>query len=134
MRPSVSRFNPKQLKTLTIEWYEKLKKEGFDDIEDTRNDERRLRSWHSLKYQDIDPLVAQSIRGYYEKAKLLLLRHAFYNEHQERVWALHAEGMTEIEIAKRVPYKKSMVHYIIGNLAKIAKAIDLEEDDDADRD
>ena len=57
------------LKRAEKEWYAKLKKAGFEDIEDTSIKERPLKAWHSFKYQAMDPVAIKAIQVYYEKAQ-----------------------------------------------------------------
>lgn len=115
----MSPFKSRQFKELEREWYGKLKESGFEDIEDNSTEERRLRSWHNLRFSNFSPIKICMISSYYSYSADLLQTHRFINEEQKRIWELHCNGLTEREIAKEVPrYKKSMVHYVISNVRK----------------
>lgn len=112
-------LNPKEFKTLEKYWYKLLEYSGWQDCEDTNNDSRPLKSWHSLKYQAQDPVRVEALKIYYEKAQDLLNTYPFHNLTHRKIWELHCEGIDEREIAYRIKVlKKSMVHLIIANLAR----------------
>ena len=112
-----------EFKELEKVWYEKLKEEGFEDIENLSVESRTLKTWsnrfHIDKKYQADLEIAQQI--YYEQARALIETETFYNEGWKKIWELHSEGMPEREIAKLVPYKKSMVHYVIHKTSKRIK-------------
>lgn len=82
-------------------WYEKLKREGFEDIE---QDEKTLKRWHSSYFicpshgfRTIEKFNAQ--RDYYLQASKFLHIGTF-NEKEYDVWELHAEGVSTREISR----------------------------------
>lgn len=112
-----------QYKKLEKVWYEKLKLTGFDDIEDTRTEQRMLKEWDFNFFRNqFNDIEYESTLGYYESAKHLLASYSFKDETHMKVWELHCEGLSERDIAGQVgKYKKSMVHYIICNISKVIK-------------
>jgi len=104
-------------------WYDKLKKEGFQDIENTKTDERLLKEWDFNFFRNQFNLIQyESTLGYYDQAKEILVSESFKSEIHKKVWELHCEGLSERSIAVRVKeYKKSMIHYIIANIASKIK-------------
>jgi len=115
----MSRLKADKLIRLEQVWYKKLKQSGFEDIEDTSNHHRRLKSWHSFKYQNMDETNIQVIKLYYERAIELLNSYRFLNWEHREIWKLHCDGFSERDIVIEFPkYKKSMVHYLIRKLRK----------------
>lgn len=112
------RQNTKEFIDLQKEYYDRLAKDGFDDIEDVTNEERRLIEWHSFDQHPIDPLVAEAIREYYTAASRLLYSHSFKNKTEKRIWELYCEGMTIREIESKLGrLKKSRIHRIISEIS-----------------
>lgn len=108
------------LKTLQNRWYKILKDEGFQDIEDTNSPNEWLKSWHSLKFQDVtkDHYVTQQ---YYYNCTNFLRSYEFKNDTQKKIWELYSEGMTGREIARQIKdlkptYKRTTVNKIIKTL------------------
>jgi hypothetical protein len=100
-------------------WYSKLKAGGFEDIEQSTGD-RLLKEWDSNFFRNqFCKVKYEATLGYYNKAKQILLSYGFKNEIQKTIWELHCTGISERKIADQIgKYKKSMVHYIISNIAK----------------
>ena len=126
----MSRQRDEKLKELEKIWYQKLIDNGFEDIEVTSEPGRPLKEWDfnfcrvvKGEGKNIDlPLKIASTRQYFIQARKLLDTHKFKNQDYKEIWALHCEGVTEREIAVRLKvYKKSMVHYVIKEIAKWIK-------------
>lgn len=103
-------------------WYNKLKEEGFQDIEDTKTG--MLKEWDSIQYfrHSLTPLKYESTLHYYALAKEMLSFYDFKNELHKKIWEHHSDGLSERKIALKIrKYKKSMIHYIIANIAKTIK-------------
>lgn len=119
----------KDFKKLQKEWYEKIKKEGFVDAEDTENPHRPLKSWHSFKFYAPDKnqklyfISMDSAEEYYKRARHLLVDYKFDKEIHKRIWTLHSEGWSTRQIEKKISrfdksYKRSQISNIINKIAK----------------
>lgn len=87
-------MSKRDLLQLRNRWYQKLKEDGFVDIEkaqaeDYGSDLKRYNSTQNFKEAQVE---------YYEKAKEFLLNYEFPNESEKLVWELHSLGMTERKI------------------------------------
>lgn len=111
-----------QYKDLQKLWYNKIQQGGFKDIEDTKTG--LLKEWNFNFFRNqFSRVKYESTLEYYEKAKQILLSYGFKTDTQKRVWELHCEGFSERKIAVVVKtYKKSMIHYIIANIAREIKS------------
>lgn len=113
-------------KSLEVIWYQKLKEDGFKDIEDTSMEGRPLLCWHNFKFKNIPNIKIESSKIYYEKAKTLLMNHIFENETEKTIWSLHSEGLSKRQIEKVIqnsekPYKREMIGKIINKIIKAMK-------------
>jgi len=81
-------------------WYAKLKKAGFQDIED---DKGYLLKYHSYKFADKSfdhtPEQMEIVQAYYSQAGELLEVFAWKDKTHKRIWELHTEGKTLKEIS-----------------------------------
>ncbi len=112
------------LKKLERIWNQKLAESGFKDIETVKNNERILKEWDSSFFQRNyhHSVQYEATCAYYDLALDILNTHEFENESHRLIWKLHCEGMPEREIALQVGvYKKSMVHYVIKKIARMAQ-------------
>jgi hypothetical protein len=110
-----------EFKRLERDWYAKLKKKGFRDIESPNETlgDRPLIDWDAFRFGKMDPVVFKAIRDYYEQAWDLLFTYKFANKGHRKVWRLHALGVPERDIAAKTNYRKSMIHYLIDKIARI---------------
>lgn len=114
------------LKSLTKVWYDKLKDEGFDDIE---QDEDTLTTWSSVFYKsqfvndsslgndtktryETKAVINEAKAQYYRLAEHFLNDHIFQTRLEKNIWALHVEGKSYREIAKtlRATSRKLMLN------------------------
>lgn len=116
-------------------WYDKLKEEGFEDIEDTNNEFRPLKSWHSFRFMLNDSSYfkntnlrtnRESAISYYRLACQLLNTHHFKNETHRRIWELHSEGWSKRQIEAEIKdlrptYKRERIGIIINMIAEEIK-------------
>jgi hypothetical protein len=95
-----------EFKKLEKLWYDKLKSEGFEDIEHASS--RNLKEWDLNFFRNqFCTIKYETSMEYYEKAKDLLLTFEFKNELHKKIWELHCMGLTEREIADKIQiYKK----------------------------
>lgn len=128
--------NPREFKKVQDKWYEKLKDEGFQDIENTQHEERPLKKWHfnffrngrkSDRAMETNPaqrtlIEYRSTADFYQQASALLFTYRFENKTHKKIWELFCEGMTERHIAKKIKiYKKSTIHLVIKKISMSLK-------------
>lgn len=107
------------LAQLKREWYKKLKKEGFDDIE---ADETRLKTWSSgtgspyrntYKYKEN---MFDAKADYYRLAEHFLNEHRFKNNTERTIWEYHANGIgfrSIVDIYSELKIKQKItVHFV----------------------
>lgn len=86
---------PEDYNKLKAFWYKKLKKEGFDDIED---DEGRLKSWavkfNNRRFQQL----WQSRETYYYLATQFLNDYKFENRMEKFIWEQHVNAASVRDI------------------------------------
>lgn len=107
------------IKKLQQKWYQKLKKEGFEDIETTIGNKSYLKLWHCSYFQTkySSDTFTQTQR-YYAAALEFLSHHAFSSEIDQKIWALYAEGKTYREIAAILMKNVATVHSVVKRLKK----------------
>lgn len=93
----------REFKKLRKYWYEKLRSEGFQDIE---TDSGHLIESHSA-YQfsrriSFKSISYESTRDYFFWAESQLLLGKFQSESDKLIWKLHSDGRTTREIAREV--------------------------------
>jgi hypothetical protein len=117
---------PKPFGELEREWYQKLAKSGFVDIEDTANPERPLKQWHSRKFCSERSRIRQGQRkAYDEKISAFINSPSFHEicaliaQHWnnkltprkiKRLLELHRGGLSERKIAEKLKCGKKSVH------------------------
>jgi len=129
--PKNIKIGSPEFKAMEQEWYQKLKEDGFEDIEDTSRKDMPLKTWHSIKFKLKDSKTRMHKQTYYEDAKELLLTYKFKNETHKTIWSLHCEGLSsrdiEVKLAvlaelKRIKYRA--IAYFINEIAKTIKKED----------
>ena len=104
------------LNKLTKEWYAKLKKSGFDDIEDS---EDTLKRWHTKIFLNASAVSSQAKQDYYRIAGYFLNDYEFKSDYEKKIWELHATGKSMRGIGKQLgKHKKDYVNRIIQRLRK----------------
>ncbi len=114
------------IKQLTEVWYERLKQEGYQDIEDHSHPDKPLLAWHNFKWKNLNPNKKADIEAYYEQARSLLHTYLFENEIHRIIWELHCEGFSKRRIEVKIstldkPYKREAIGLIINMIAKELK-------------
>lgn len=104
-------------------WYEKLKKSGFDDIENENGELTR----GLPRVTNQAPIQIEVIQHYYSWARSFLHEHEFKSEFEKAVWELHSEGIAVRAISvelRRKGYKKQKdaVWYVVKRLEQLMKA------------
>jgi len=104
-------------KTLKTRWYKKLKKEGFNDIE---NNDGSLKA-------EVDPRTIsyalsnkESREEYYKKAEEFLANHKGFIEQERQIWALHCQGMGAVRISKLLKITLYRADSTLANLRKLS--------------
>lgn len=120
-------FQSRQFKALEQIWYEKLKAEGFEDIEDCDKRDRPLSAWHSFKFPALNAGQREASTLYFEAASELLHTYEFERPIERFIWALHCQGLSkreiEIEVSKSDFEKKYKRETILNIITKIAANI-----------
>lgn len=113
-------MSPRPTKKLQDEWNSKLKKSGFEDIE---QDDDHLSQWHSAYFQNRyteGEFLAK--RAYYSLAGQFLYEHPFGSVRIESIWSLHAEGQSARQIGDHYGLHHNRIDILIKALA--AKMLD----------
>jgi hypothetical protein len=103
----------KEFKALQSKWYRKLEKEGFEDVEDG---EKYLKQYHSHYFQDHYKVNGfTSKQRYFQLASHFLHDHQFPSKTDRKIWEMHSEGATLIEIQQVTKISKitlaKKIHY-----------------------
>ncbi len=108
-------FKTSKFKALKDKWYKKLEKSGFEDIEDNKYEEPKLKAYHYLRFKVVEPSVHAARAKYYENCRGVLANHRFQSPLYRRIWELHTEGLSlrEIESEIKQYYKKDTINAII---------------------
>lgn len=127
------------LAEVQAKFYARLKREGFEDIEDTSNPDRPLKEWHSRKFTSERSRIRQEQR---EKYNALI--DSFINSSQigeicrlmvkhgnsvltpakvREVLEMHGEGISERKIARQVKCSKFAVHSILVKIREWMKVV-----------
>lgn len=111
-----------EFEVLKEKWYKKLKKSGFNDIE---QDEDNLKAWSSkFATQKVKDLY-ESKQAYYYMATQFINDYVFSSKIDQIIWEYHAEGISMRDIAKTlnktrtITTNKDAVNIIIRKLEKI---------------
>lgn len=111
-------------KTLQKMWYQRLKDDGFIDIEN--------KEWHSRYFvTQYSPVQFANKQEYFRRAQIFLHEFPFKNRRDRKIWRLHSEGFTLREIAKKCrtttdKMNKDNIHAIVLSFARIMNQCFLE--------
>lgn len=95
--PKPQRHKKSDYEKLRDKWYKKLKKAGFEDIE---QDEYNLKKWSSLPALKTPATVWYAKVEYYNLADRFLHEHKFESELEKIIWEYHANAVSTRNIAK----------------------------------
>ncbi len=107
----MSVFDSLKFKKLKREYYEKLKQDGFSDIEDEDGYITTHRSNHDF-HQRIgfhSSLFSERISDYYSWAYHHALYSEFRTDIEAIIWIAHSKGQSSREIEKLVDYEQSSI-------------------------
>ncbi len=123
------RVKKKSFKELEAEWYGRLKKEGFEDIENTSRPDRPLKEWHSrifksdaaqvrrARYEDYDWRLTSFINAPdINEICSLTVKHgnsSLEPKKVKRILELHHGGLTERTIAKKTKCSRDSINRIL---------------------
>lgn len=115
-----SPFKTKEFLELNKKWQKKLKKSGFEDIE---QDENSLKSWSMIFLLNYEPITWKAKEDYYRLAAQMLQDYKFSSKTEKFIWEEHAKGTSIRSIVKLLKRKgiktyKCKVHATIKNLVK----------------
>lgn len=100
--------NNKSFLKLRDEWYAKLRKEGFNDIEDVNSPNEFLKRhddhWFRTRFKT--PMQFSAKQEYFYRAAHLLHTHTFETQLEKAIWDLHCQGYSYREIASMVTKEK----------------------------
>lgn len=108
-------MNKDDLSKLQKEWYQKLKDEGFEDIELNSNLELRQ---HGLKKQESNINNLEDKLEYARYGSQFLNDHEFLTEFDKNIWSLHLNGVSYHKIALECKTNRSQVSNILTRLNK----------------
>lgn len=114
-----------QFNKLQKRWDNKLKKEGFEDVEERKEDRVLLKRWHGPYFQArYKPEVFRAKQEYYRRAGIFLNEYEFQDELSHLAWKLHSEGLSYRDIASKMrtvknKFNKDKVKKIISSFVKI---------------
>lgn len=103
----------KHLKILQQEWYDKIKQDGFKDIEKPSG---RL-SNTSPKHK----ITISATLSYFDICQDFLNRYYFTSDLDLEIWQLHCEGFSRRQTARILKINPSKVRYRLDNLKMVLK-------------
>lgn len=109
-------FNNPKFKKLSAQWEKRLKKSGFEDIENGDRLKRHDVDWF---HNHIDNLKFQTTRDFYLQATKFLAKHDFQTKEHEHIWMLFSEGKTPKQIANHVTLQERQILRIITRYTKV---------------
>lgn len=114
-------------KKLQKEWYDKLKAEGFKDIENGRESNTVWQDAHVVNngkynrfYTNID---------YYRSAGIFLHHYSFESPTDRAVWELHTNGASFRDIAVKLKCKTHVVLKIVHSLRDKMSTFEVEDEE-----
>lgn len=116
------RFDSPEFKKLQKIWNKKLTDSGFQDAEQP---DGMLKEWSTrFRTHHADPSLYEAKEEYFRRAGQFLHSHAFEDKDSKRVWSMHAQGVSNRDIAKKLKVKTKKR---IDDLVKGLKLIMLEQ-------
>ena len=125
--------NNKEFKKLQAQWYAKLARKGFEDIESRPaqfGDQCILKEFESSKFYNrnrhIDSFIAQE--EYFRLAGQFLHEYKFKSKFEQKIWRMHCEGLGLDEIVtiintRRERLQRTAISLIIKRLSKVMLAL-----------
>lgn len=114
------------LKTLQKIWYEKLREEGFEDIEVESHGRNYLKNWHSRYFfiRYTPDQIEEQLTYMRMAAHFLWHYQGFQNDLEREIWRLHTDGysrrkITDILKTFEIETSPGSVQIILTRLKKI---------------
>ncbi len=119
-------MTPAEFKKLQKLWYDKLKKDGFEDIEWEGEGAMPVDRFYPRAFDSMHSVQISAIEDYFSMARQFLLEHDFKDEREKVIWGHHSEGLSarsiEAELKKsNLKGKKTWIHDTVARLDKIMK-------------
>ena len=112
----------KPSKKLIDQWYNKLAREGFKDIEERHSPREMLKRWDSQYFltraRSLGELRQEAKADYYLLAYQYLNHAIFASKRAERIWTMHSEGCSGLEIAKKLHLRPPQVYEIVKEIER----------------
>lgn len=124
----MKRLSPTKLRELQKKWYARLKRAGFQDIENSRGELVDHRS--VLDFSQRIGFRAgfwENIRDYYIWAEHMVTLGQFESRMDKKIWALHAQGRSSWEIGEHVSFDHK---WILRKIKKIRSYLRLQWDEE----
>ena len=111
-------MNPKKLKKLKAEWDQKLKDDGFKDIEQTIGNQRVLSQRASNAYRQATTIEREAKQEYYRLLTQYTAQESFDNEADKIIMERRSNGTAIVDISKELkrlgfPCHKQTIRYHI---------------------
>lgn len=106
----MKRRGPTTLKELQKKWYDKLRRSGFEDIENSRGELIDHQSVHDFS-QRIGFRVEfwENVRDYYIWAEHMILLGTFKSKMDKKIWTLHAHGQSSRDIEEHISFDHTWI-------------------------
>lgn len=123
----------KELQKLKTLWYKKLKRSGFEDIENKHGD-FKVTSYTRIaasKNNGVDyetlKVKRSAAEEYYRMAGMFLHDHTFEFSRERRIWSMHCEGVGVRDISRKLRVSKiimgrSMISQVLKKLKTLMLA------------
>lgn len=98
-------YDTKEFKEINDKWKQKLKKSGFQDIE---QDEERLKKWDSTFFVvNYNKTLYAAKETYYRYANQFVHDHMFNSKLDKNIWEKHARGLSMQDITDSLKNNKA---------------------------
>lgn len=97
-------WDTKEFKDLNNTWKKKLKKSGFDDVEQADGNLKRWDSHFFIVHHN--PTLYHAKEAYYRYANQFLHEHKFETRLEKFIWEKHAAGISLQDIVKAIKKTK----------------------------
>lgn len=117
---------------LQSHWYQKLKEDGFEDIETSMGNSSKLKAWHSVYFHARhSPENFAFQEEYYRRASIFLEDYSFSSHLEEEIWRYHTYGFSIRDTAKDLQtmgfkINKDQINQTLQELAYIMRFYPLE--------
>lgn len=111
----------------------RLASSGFEEIEDLNSPLQMLKRWDNTYFQNrMTPEQFKAKQLYFQNCSFFLSTHTFISKRDKRVWAMHSEGYSLREIAKKIKYNKDLVKPIVQRLKGLMEGIQIRPVEEGD--